>query len=88
MRGDSGGPLFDLDGNLIGIHIRIGRHLAGNLHAPASAIQTGWPRLAKGDVWGGTSTGKGLRGAKGAKGPKGPKGQGPKGPKGPKGRGT
>jgi serine protease Do len=53
-QGDSGGPLFDLDGHLLGIHSRIGRHLARNVHVPADRFRTDWLRLNRGDVWGKT----------------------------------
>jgi len=32
--GDSGGPLFDMDGRLIGIHSRVGPQLPVNMHVP------------------------------------------------------
>jgi serine protease Do len=47
--GDSGGPLFDLEGNVVGIHSRIGYTLASNIHVPAEAFKTEWERLAKGE---------------------------------------
>jgi serine protease Do len=34
--GDSGGPLFDMHGRVIGIHSRIGQSLTANMHAPLS----------------------------------------------------
>jgi serine protease Do len=52
--GDSGGPLFDLDGKVIGIHSSIGETLTMNLHVPVDTYRTNWVRLAKGDVWGGS----------------------------------
>ena len=50
--GDSGGPLFDLDGNVIGIHSRIGKNLTINVHVPVDPFRDSWTRLAKGEVWG------------------------------------
>ncbi|MDX1563949.1 MAG: trypsin-like peptidase domain-containing protein [Phycisphaeraceae bacterium] len=50
--GDSGGPLFGLDGKVIGIHSRIGSSLKSNLHVPVNVYKKTWDRLAKGDVWG------------------------------------
>ncbi|MDB5306652.1 MAG: hypothetical protein JWO38_854 [Gemmataceae bacterium] len=47
--GDSGGPLFDLDGNVVGIHSRIGYTLASNIHVPADVFKTEWDRLTKGE---------------------------------------
>lgn len=51
--GDSGGPLFDLDGNVIGIHSRISWSLNSNIHVPVNAYKDDWERLAKGEEWGG-----------------------------------
>jgi S1-C subfamily serine protease len=51
--GDSGGPLFDLDGKVIGIHSRIGPALAQNFHVPVDTYTATWERLAKGESWGG-----------------------------------
>ncbi len=55
--GDSGGPLFDLDGKVIGIHSRIGDRMTINLHVPVDTYRTSWDRLAKGEVWGGRKLG-------------------------------
>lgn len=43
--GDSGGPLFDLDGKLIGIHSRIGFTLAHNIHVPMDWYKTDWDQM-------------------------------------------
>lgn len=51
--GDSGGPLFDLNGKVIGIHSRIGPSIAYNVHVPVDTYRETWDRLAKGDSWGG-----------------------------------
>lgn len=53
--GDSGGPLFDAGGKVIGIHSRIGEAIQANLHIPVDAFREHWQRLARGDLWGGPS---------------------------------
>lgn len=50
--GDSGGPLFDLDGNVIGIHSRIGITLAHNIHVPTDLFKNQWEKLVAGEVFG------------------------------------
>jgi serine protease Do len=49
--GDSGGPLFDLDGNVIGIHSRIGPMISFNIHVPVDTFRDTWDRLVKGDTF-------------------------------------
>ncbi len=44
--GDSGGPLFDLQGRLIGIHSRISRAPDQNFHVPLRSFSHFWDRLA------------------------------------------
>jgi serine protease Do len=51
--GDSGGPLFDMDGKVIGINSRIGMTINSNIHVPVDTYRETWDRLAKGEVWGG-----------------------------------
>ena len=51
--GDSGGPLFDMRGKVIGIHSRISDSTADNFHVPITAYSAGWDRLVKSDAWGG-----------------------------------
>ncbi|MGJ8633547.1 MAG: S1C family serine protease [Luteolibacter sp.] len=43
--GDSGGPLFDMDGRLIGIHSRVGPQLPVNMHVPVAQFFEGWDRM-------------------------------------------
>ena len=43
--GDSGGPLFDLSGRLIGIHSRVGQQLVSNMHVPMSEYLENWERM-------------------------------------------
>lgn len=50
--GDSGGPLFDMHGDLIGIHSRISWNLTDNIHVPINSFKEDWDRLAKGEKWG------------------------------------
>ena len=50
--GDSGGPLFDLNGQLVGIHSRIGTETADNMHVPIDVFRDSWDRLAAGEAWG------------------------------------
>ena len=50
--GDSGGPLFDMTGKVVGIHSRIAFSLASNIHVPVDTYRATWDRLVKGDVWG------------------------------------
>lgn len=50
--GDSGGPLFDMDGKVVGIHSRIGMSERTNIHVPISEYHTGWDRLTAGRQWG------------------------------------
>jgi len=51
--GDSGGPLFDLDGKLVGIHSHIHiKATAINRHAGLSGFKKSWDKMEKGEVWG------------------------------------
>ncbi|HIA61766.1 MAG TPA: PDZ domain-containing protein [Planctomycetaceae bacterium] len=51
--GDSGGPLFGMDGKVVGIHSRIGQELIHNVHVPIVAFQDGgWDRMVAGEEWG------------------------------------
>ncbi len=43
--GDSGGPLFDLNGRVVGIHSRIQQDLRGNFHVPVDLFRAAWEKL-------------------------------------------
>lgn len=43
--GDSGGPLFDMQGRLIGIHSRVGPQLPVNMHVPVQVFLDNWDRM-------------------------------------------
>lgn len=45
--GDSGGPLFDLSGRLIGIHSRVGNRTQENMHVPVREFIKNWDRMLK-----------------------------------------
>ena len=51
--GDSGGPLFDLDGRVIGIHSRIEQGINNNVHVPSDRFLEDWQDLAASKQWGG-----------------------------------
>ncbi len=50
--GDSGGPLFDMQGRVIGINSRISNELTSNMHVPIAAFRQDWDRMLKGEAWG------------------------------------
>jgi serine protease Do len=50
--GDSGGPLFDMHGQVVGIHSRIGGSITFNIHVPVDTYTETWDRLAASEVWG------------------------------------
>lgn len=53
--GDSGGPIFDLEGKLVGINSSIGHDWSANNHAGLSALKADWERLEAGEIWGSLS---------------------------------
>lgn len=50
--GDSGGPLFDMQGRLIGIHSRVGVNTEQNMHVPIREFSRHWENMLKGDFIG------------------------------------
>jgi len=54
--GDSGGPLIDMNGELIGIHSRIGLRLSDNYHVPVDQFSDNWNKLADGLILNGRPT--------------------------------
>jgi serine protease Do len=65
--GDSGGPLFTLEGKLIGIHSRIGTDMEDNMHVPIEVFDAGDAKLKKGEAWGVLPGFKPLIGVRGPK---------------------
>ncbi len=50
--GDSGGPLFDLSGKIVGINSSIGSSLQINNHAGIDGMREDWDRIYAGQAWG------------------------------------
>jgi len=50
--GDSGGPLFDLEGRLVAIHSRVGQRLPENMHVPMREYLKYWEALERGEFIG------------------------------------
>jgi serine protease Do len=50
--GDSGGPLFDLNGKLIGIHSRVGQRTQENMHVPLREFVKNWDAMQKSEFVG------------------------------------
>lgn len=50
--GDSGGPLFNLKGEVIAIHSSIGASLTANNHTGVQNFKADWERLENGETWG------------------------------------
>jgi serine protease Do len=56
--GDSGGPLFDMHGRVVGIHSRISGPITANIHVPVNTYRDTWDRLVDAEVWGGRLGGR------------------------------
>lgn len=50
--GDSGGPLFGIDGKLVGINSSIGESWKNNNHAGVDGFREDWDKLIAGETWG------------------------------------
>ncbi|MFN6205908.1 MAG: S1C family serine protease [Planctomycetota bacterium] len=50
--GDSGGPLFDFEGRVVGIHSRIVNALWDNFHVPVDSFSEEWDQLVAGKIVG------------------------------------
>jgi S1-C subfamily serine protease len=47
--GDSGGPLLDLEGRVIGVHSSVSKAMIQNNHTPVEAVRSAWDRLILGE---------------------------------------
>jgi len=50
--GDSGGPLFDIQGKLVAVNSSIGESWRNNNHAGVDGFREDWERLLAGETWG------------------------------------
>jgi len=50
--GDSGGPIFNLEGRVVGVNSSIGNSLKNNNHAGVDGFKDDWDRLIAGEMWG------------------------------------
>jgi serine protease Do len=62
LSGDSGGPLFDSSGRVIGIHSSISTQAEDNFHVPITTFLETWTRLAGSENWGTPAIASGGRG--------------------------
>lgn len=50
--GDSGGPLFDINGKVVAVNSSIGESWKNNNHAGTDGFREDWERLLAGETWG------------------------------------
>jgi serine protease Do len=50
--GDSGGPLFNIRGEVLAINMSIGPSAVHNFHVPVAKIRPYWEKMLEGKVWG------------------------------------
>ena len=50
LGGDSGGPLFDFDGNIIAIHSRVSKESDQNFHVPVECFLINWDFYQEGEI--------------------------------------
>lgn len=50
--GDSGGPLFNMQGEVMAIHMSIGPSAVHNFHVPVPMIRPFWDKMLAGEIWG------------------------------------
>ena len=51
MGGASGGPLFSMDGTVIGINSRVSSNIASNVQVPINQFRDNWDRLLASEDW-------------------------------------
>ena len=59
MGGDSGGPLFDLQGKVIALSSRVGGSIISNVHVPVNMYKKEWDRLVASEDWNDRSRSRG-----------------------------
>jgi serine protease Do len=69
--GDSGGPLFDMYGRVIGIHSFISTSLSDNFHVPITRFFESWDQMIRGAPAEGDSAPRAWAGARGTDTPEG-----------------
>lgn len=50
--GDSGGPLFNMQGEVMAIHMSIGPAAIHNFHVPVGVVREYWDKMLAGEAWG------------------------------------